>query len=423
VTSLADITLRSYPHTIRLMGIFGLLGLGVLAISLPLQDSKVVLFYSFTYLAIVSGVTGNALRVRLSSSRAQTIPDYRGVHIAIALAWCALTLVVSAGISVFRGLPLMPLLLWLWSFGLLALFVGYALPAFALSHIRVAFIGVPVAGAAFALSAFGPINLLTARVGWGAQLLLVVVNAAASLLLVRRMSQLNEEAFEYVRTDPREMTQEIYEKYPGSPNASLDSIQGVMPSDLRSRLRHLEMGLFPGRPSFLKFAVGMTAAFVIIRFFSQRAADPLFAGAAISLPMTSLFVARQNVRRYLTLPLSRRELVAKGGGVILLAGLRMWCAVALAVAISGWSVPSPDLFLMSLATQLPIFGLLSLVMSVRTPWTKLQLLALLPASIALAFLIATVMQAPFPIQFVVSLIGGAATIRFSYYRWCNAELD
>jgi hypothetical protein len=341
VTSLADITIRSYPHTIRVIGIFGLFWLGVLAIPLPLQEPRVVAFYSLTYAAIVSAVTGNSLRVRLSSSRAHTIPDYRGVHIASALGWCALTLILSAGISVFRGLPLMPLLLWLWSFSLLVLFAGYALPAFALSHMRVAFIGVPVAGAAFAFSAFGSIDLLTASMGWGGQLLLFLVNAAATTLSVRRMSHLHEEAFEYVRTDPREIAHGIYAKNPGLRNPRLDSIQGVLPSDLRSRLRHLEMALWPVPPSFLRLAGVMVAVFLVFRFFSLRSTDRYFPALAIASSMVWLLSARDSVRRFLALPLSRRELVSKGGSIILLAGLRMWCALVLAEAISEWRVPSP----------------------------------------------------------------------------------
>jgi hypothetical protein len=416
VTSLTDITIRSYPHTVRTMGIFGLLWCGVLAIPLSLQDPKVVAFYSLN-IAVVSAVTGISLRARLSSPRAQTIPDYRVVHIAIALGWCALTPILSAGISVFRGIPLMPLLLWLWSFSLLVLISGYALPAVVT--------GMAVGGAPVAFFAFGSIyNQFTARMGWGAQLLLFIFNAAATVLLVRRMSQLNEEAFEYVLTDPREIKQAIYEKTPGPPNASLDSIHRVLPSDFRSRLRHLEMGLFPRRPSFLRFAVWMTAVFLVTRFFSPRAKDPFLLGWAIAFPMMSVFFARENVRRFLTLPVSRRELVAKGGGIILLTGLRAWCAIALAVAISEWGVPSPDFLLTSLAIQLPIFGLLTLALSVRTPWTNAQLLALIPAFLALVFVgILVTEETSLPVQIVVCLIGGAAVTGLSYYRWCNGEIE
>jgi hypothetical protein len=168
-----------------------------------------------------------------------------------------------------------------------------------------------------------------------------------------------------------------------------------------------------------------------LRVFSLVPETPLLArgdtpqsvfGGVLGPFMVSLFLARSNVRRFFMLPLSRRELVAKAGATLLLVGLRIWLAGSLAFGIAHWRIPPAELLLTTLAFQLPLFGILTLVMSVRRPWRSARLLILTPA-VAFGLLGVWILVAPVQVRLAVFLTSGVALIGLSYYRWCNAELE
>jgi hypothetical protein len=429
VGSLAVVTLHGYPQTLRLMGILGLLWLGVLA--LPLDDPGIVALYALCYVLVIAGATGNALRKRLASPRAQTIPDYPGAHLTVAFGLCALALTICSGIGGFRGLPPAALLLLLWSCALVAVTAGYVVPAVALNALH----GFVVAGAgalALVLYKFELNHLLTEKMGSAVNLLLFVVNATLTMLCVRRMFHLSEETFAYLPLT--ELTRSQYGKGSQRSIPELDSMPAALPSDRAPRLRYLELGLLPGRSSFL-FLAGLVTTVVLVTRLSGAPTDLFLMGSFMPFAMVSGL--GHVVPRFLMLPLARRELVANGLGAILLALLRVWCAVMLATTISDWSVPPVESLLESLALLLWLFGTLTLAMGAQARLRSMVVKAvfMIPLILVLGFVVALgfvfaddFLQAgaaavPIPVRIALYFIGGAAMIGLSYRRWCNWEMD
>jgi hypothetical protein len=405
----------SYPQTIRLIVIFGLLWLVVFAF--PTQDLRLIALYPFSQVILVCAVTGHSLLERLSSARARLIPNFPRAQITAALGLCLLGAAVPGLIAGSRGLPLASLLLWLWSFGLLTLIACYAFRSLTWAFPP---IGLMVTACwsvfgALLLLVLGPVNPVKGSMGPAAQTIVFIVNAALTVLFVKRAFTLTDEASEYFHSDRTPASPSFHDRNPRRGKAALDSLDAVLPADFRSRLRHLEMGLFPAQPSFLRMCGIITVLFVFWRVFAGTSGTHLFLGWA-SGQMLALFVAPGNVRRFFSLPLPRRRLVAEGGTVLLMAGLRLWSAAALAFFIANLGNALPmEWLLLSMVLQLPLFGMLTLALSVRTPW-KLPLL--LSAFVMGGWVMAVQSQ----VAIAGCLISGAVLIGLSYYRWCNAEV-
>lgn len=420
--------MQGYPQTLRMMGIFGFLWLAILAIPVdPSGISGLVGLYAVCYVLVVAGATGNSFRERLVSPFARTIPNYLRAHLTVALGLCAVTSIVSAGIGAFRGLPLAAFLLFLWSCALLALMAGYVVPAVAVNHSLFWVVATGAAALALVLSKFEFNDLLAERMGSAVKLILFLVNASVTIFAVRRMLRLNEEDFGYLRYDPAELTRSQVGEAARRPSPALDSIQGTLPADLRSQLRHLQLGL-AAPLSYWRMACMIGFLAIALFLFSFVSGKPTGISFETSLFMSGgvlapLLFAHQHLQRFFTLPLPRRELVAKGGIALLLVGLRGWCVVAAGLALSDWSMHTVESLWTSLLLQLPIFGIVTLGMSVRKSLRKRDIVFIVPAILAVGMLAMASAGFPSQVRNAVYAIGGSASIALSYYRWCNAELD
>lgn len=426
----ATLILKTYAVLIRLIVTLGIVWFVVLA--LPLPDNDVVFLYAISNALVVVLFASSTLRARLSSSRAQMTPGFWGANIIGILALCGVSLWLSVAMVASRGLHPVGMALLLWSFSLLGWLVGYFVPAIVWRHPRLLlpllFSG-GLYGAAVGVLPFLDLSAfydLIKRIGTSPVWILPisVINLAMTWLLVRRTLGLSEEAFEYFSADSRELTRQIYARRPAPHLATLETAQPPMLSGLASQLKHLQIGLFPGKqPSFLKMAACMTAVLLVLRIIVKTDTTPIFIGLAFGLPVGSIFAAQQNLKVFLGLPLNRRELVLKGGCALLQGTFRMWAACMVGIAVTSWSIPSVWPLLTSLVLQLPLFGALTLAFSVHQRWKSLLLLLLVPA-VALNGVLSLSRRGDLALVSVVgSLVLGALLMRISYQGWCNYEVE
>ena len=440
MTRLIALIFRGHPTTIRMTASFTI-GMSVAPVlvwylTLPVPGKYLVAFYSVIYVLFMAVVTSNSLRTRLSSHRAHTVPGYRRANVAVILGLAAITLALATGLCVYGGLPLTPATLCLWTFWALGWITGYFIPGLAFNFPRflslilllVAILGAAAGafGSAVTLGGwrwvFQSIGRGALSIPWELAVVLVLANTAVTMLMVRRLLHLNEESFEYFRINQREIVQNVYRNAREPRLTALDSIQTPLPARLGPQLRHLAMALFPARPSFLRFAGTLTAMLLIVRFALKIDAMPALVGVAIGIPAASFLFTRQTLSRFFLLPLSRRELVVKGGSAMLLMAFRGWCGWMLAGAIAFQGIPL-RILLITLVMQLPFFGLCALAVSVRAPFTRGKPLLMLLLLLAVGMLVKWISTTPVQVQVAVCVVAGGGLIWLAFQRWCNVELD
>jgi len=172
----------------------------------------------------------------------------------------------------------------------------------------------------------------------------------------------------------------------------------------------------------------MTTAIFAVMFWvisftgsGKSAIDPTM---FVALPAIILFTQMQqlgkNLQSTFLLPLRREQIVFRYGAALLLLLLEEWLAFMLALVIADW-VPIPGKIgrfvsmtpiFVSLASQLPMFGILTLCIGrSMLSIVVLLIIAIVPLSLA-------------GVQWslIAILISGPALIWFAYRHWCRAEV-
>ena len=134
---------------------------------------------------------------------------------------------------------------------------------------------------------------------------------------------------------------------------------------------------------------------------------------------TQIEQSGRNLQSTFLLPLRRDQIVFRYGAALLLLLFEEWLAFAIALVIVDWmpipgkigTFPSMAPILISLASQLPMFGIVTLSIGrSRLSIVVLVILGGLPLAVA-----------GVQLSVIAILISGPALIWFSYRHWCRAE--
>jgi hypothetical protein len=372
------------------------------------------------YVSGVAACLGIGLRLHLSSYRAYLIPGFREAQRIVALG-LMLAAVLIGSLAGSSGLPALLLAAGLWLWGLALMYwVGLSrkwitlldlLLVLLLFLVRTLVRGILPSG----LDAFGT----------GSAALLLAGALALTVLVWRQFGR--------VRGAPWIGAQVHVGRNPFGESTALDSIAGLMPAGFFGQLRHFQYSTRSGARRFYVLALIFAALMLPARFLMT---SDEFVAAAFSvhmlLPTAAVlgFLVRVPQSMFV-LPLSRAEIVNRWGGALFLSVMQYWTAFALplgvALLIAGprnaVPVSLPALLGTTLASQLPIFGLGTILLCRHTrSGVRLSIL------FALLLLFVPAVVAPIaingvPIQQTIfwSLLTGPVLIAFSYSHWRTAE--
>jgi hypothetical protein len=377
--------------------------------------------------AIFFAVLGEHMKIQFASCRSKLTPDYAMPHLIAAFVVTSILLLLQFLLSL-AFYPLIPphvsmaTLAALWTLSLLTFSAGYFL----------------VPQVVYLLLMVTMLNRTLVLWVEGVDRFVAVVVLAGDLVLtaalIHRMLSVTEEEWEYRgKGSPEEAERNRWTRSSKRTWVSritrrerhvLDSPRPVA-RDAISQIRHFEAGMRTSQ------ALLMTTAIFVVVFW----AGSLFTGSGkfavdptmfVAFPAMAVFTQmRQPVRNLQStflLPLRREQIVFRYGAALLLLLLEEWLTFVVALVIADW-VPIPGkigtfvsmtTILISLASQLPMFGILTLSVGSR---------------LSIVFLVPLVVVAIVPLSFagvqwslIASLISGPVLIWFSYRRWCRAEV-
>lgn len=374
--------------------------------------------------AIFFALLGEHMKIQFASSRSKLTPDYAPAHLIAALVVSSILLLLQFLLSL-AFYPLVPphvsvaTLVALWTLSLLTFSVGY----FFVPQVVYLFLMVTM--------------MNRDLVSWleGMDRLATVVVLAADLLLtaaiLHRMLSPSQEKFEYrLRGTPEEAGRNMWNRSSkrswvgriiSGENRILDSPRPLA-RDAISQIRHFKASMQSSHALVMTTAI-FAVMFWVISFMEsgKSTVDPrIFVALPTIIVFTQVQQTGRNLQSTFLLPLRREQIVVRYGAALLLLLLEEWLALVLGLVIADW-MPIPGktgrfvsmtAILMSLASQLPAFGIFTLCIGrSMLSVTVLLIVAIVPLSLA-------------GVQWslIAVLISGPALIWFSYRRWCRAEV-
>lgn len=388
----------------------------------------------FAYLAFVAAAVaiffallGDQMKMQFTSCRAKLTPAYALPHFIGAFVVSSTLLLLLLLLSMLFYPPLVPphlsiaALTALWTICVLAFSAGYFFRPGAVYGL---FIVVMLNGTL--------VRWVEEMDRWTAVVVLVsdlVLTAA----MFRRMLSATEEEWEYRGRDKEEFQRYMWTRF--SKRKWMNRITGNREHVLDrprprsggviSQIRYFAASMRMYQ-SLLIMTVMLAIAFWVGRLATgagKLGMDPM---TLVPFPAIMLFMQLEPVGRNLQstflLPLRREQLVFRYGAAMLLVLLQEWVAFAVAIFIVDWmpfpgkigAFPALTPFLISLAVQVPMFGILTLMIGRSRA-----------AIIVLVFMsTVSVLLSDVGLQWVPagSVIGGSALIWFSYRHWCRADI-
>jgi hypothetical protein len=401
----------------------------------------------------ISGVClGNHLSIQFRSAQSKLIPKFAAPHLTVAAGLCGMVAVLLVVVATFashgtavaaqwEGISRIGLLAFGWSLFLLCFSFGCFHPwAIALAFpSSVFFLSFIKAGSSIWLSVMssGPVVALV-----------LILNSILTFVLVRRMCRLNDVMIEshfHDLSEPSQSKRRAWSRERGrffrgwnQTDKELDSIRRPIGGDLRSQVRHFQLGFgLLLKPITLVPILVVTFWVLHFAFLQIGRGSSIPDLVAIIGSTGSLSGALTRVRTngrmsfqwIMMLPLRREEIVFRYGIALLIHMLKMWFTITIPLYIVAWLSlagmphPSPSLwpYMDSLAAQIPLFGVVTLFI-----WRP----QVVGAYLAGAVVMLALMGAPhlnelglpllLPVMFLVL---GVCTIAWSYRRWLQTDLS
>jgi len=400
---------------------------------------------------------GIRLKPQFDPFRSRLIPGWSSTHILVAAGQSLLMAVSLAVISLGAGLGGglwngwsvvgMGGILW---FEVLACFsIGY------LFHPAI-FMGLAIV---LPLLGYGRdrieqlLSILTDGSQPVAPLMLIVLNAAGTMALLRRMLLAHEEMPEF-RMNVFNLAEAQRQQWASDlpvrgfryrlwawRNRSLDAIPRRLGGDLRSQIRHFQLGL-TAAPGFLPISVILILTFwTVSGFTSIPFGDSnvfFLTWFSVSSTFHHLLTSQKHSFQWVfMLPLRRKEIVVRYLGAMFSSYLRGWLAVSMAVFVVRW-MPSPGVvhempsllyIIESFSALLPVFGIGSLIVlwpkgvrakrAAATVLISAVLLVLIAGTIART----TGIHDEAPVFAIAAFITGIGLNWYSYRSWLQADLS
>jgi hypothetical protein len=365
--------------------------------------------------AIFFALLGEHMKIQFTSLRSKLIPGYALPHVLAALVTStavllliplsvALFLLVSPNVSIAT-------LAAVWTLSLITFSAGY----FFVPQVVYLLLMLTMLNGAFVKWAEG-MNRSTAAIVLAADLVLTAA-------LLKRLLSTTEESFEYRGKD----TPEKFQLFRWTTFSKRLDRPRALRGDVMSHVRHFAAGMRTSQESLLISAAVYAVIFWALNLFT-RPSSLIIPDAITLTPLAALMVFIQmdrgaaNLPLIFLLPLRREQIVSRYGLALLLVLLEGWLAFAVALILVNWmpvpgkilGFPSLRPFVISLAAQVPIFGLLSLAVG----RSRIYVVALLSLSMFFVALASAGIG-----WFMISiLVSGPPLIGFSYRHWCRAEL-
>jgi hypothetical protein len=384
---------------------------------------------------------GHHMKLQLASSRLKLVPQYVFAHLAAA---SLLTFVVAAisGIFAVRYAnaisqlghvtptgEMLSILGILWAISLLSFSAGYFFgPVF--------FWGLVMA-VQLSISNGFPTRLISGLEPW-ASIALIVLDAALTLTLLKRMLHLDESMFEYRNKEETRESRRYWSSnfsegtlvrrlFGRGGDYYLDRITPSYPDSFLQQVRHFEQTSATTEWSLVSSALLIVVVLWAANLMSGAAETPYVSFFTL-IPTITVFMGlvpagKRSLQSIFMLPLDRNMIVSGYGCALFVVILKNWLSYAFAGLIVAWmpapgrfhSIPSVTPWITSLAGQLPLFGFFSLVAG-RAKGVLIGL------AVLAAFLVGLGSEF-FPRLFpAAETVAGLLLVWLSYRRWCNAEI-
>ena len=401
------------------------------------------------YLALICPVSlicftflGHHLKVQYASFRLRLVPGYALTHLAVTLLLSLIVLLLlaasaamytQAAFTITGDLPhvsIAAIVAVEWAMILAAFAAGY--------FFRPAVLGMLVLMLQIGIMSKPDSQI---RLEPPAVLLTLFLDAVSTLALIKRISEIREDKFEYrTKDETLESQQYWWAQYSDGKwlrmfwsrgDKALDRIRRPLPNDFLSQVRHFEAASAAAQYSPVGTTIFLVVIIWVVNFFTGTPSNTN-AGAPLEfftlLPALTVFagmdhVQRRNLQSLFMLPLDRQQIVSKYGCATLMVLLKNWLYYAAAGLIVAWmpipgtiqGIPSAAPLLTSLTAQLPIFGFCSLTIG-RPRGAVFVMFGVIAALLAFGSDLAP--------RFLplAAVIVGAGSIWFSYRRWCKTEL-
>lgn len=388
---------------------------------------------------------GSVLKKQMVSWRSRLLPNFAAAHFIVALglgAFATLALVATAmvlGLSAqaqWMGMSVSAVVAGLvvgaWSFALL-LFVGlYFLSPTAI--VLLFFLAVFFAGPLVApIFTHGHYPAIVA--------VLAVLNVAVVLILGRRMIHVDEEMPEYRLSlvgprgaqQPIDSSSRTFKKASMRANAAFDELPEHLGDDFLSQARHFRRGFGDGKGYLLRstlFWVGILwLLYYSGHFFRSRGPEELLFGLAIGSSLGAFLLnPKGSFRSVLMMPFRREELLKRYGVAVLMQEIRGWLSFALPIYIATWmpfpgtihALPSMSHYVAPFLIQFPIFGAVTLLLSVQSSKPVVGL-AILLSLVTVAYVDAG--NHGLLLITMTSVLISVGLIAWAYRRWLQFEFN
>lgn len=385
------LSLRTYRFLLGIAAVLGLFWCGFVAAGL--RDPKAIGPYAFASIGILSGGSALLLRQRLSSPWAATVPGYRDSHIAAASVFCTCGTGIAATSAAILGIP-PAFALILWFFSVTCFFVAF----FSVTIWRIA--AAPSLYGIFV--GLSPLLIPKLELELHDYVLatLLLTNIAFTTLVIAKV-RLAARDLHSNSLDVRSLRHAAYEKIARRVTA---------PS--------FEQGLIPPMGKHWVGTLILLSVLLAYRFLFGDSVWMLFFAFILPLFFTAP-TAKQNLQRFFMLPLDRKQLLARGTKVLVLAQMRVWAICAVAGLIANIGLPVLQNLLLSLLLQIPVFAVTTLWLTIRNP--KRVMLFMMALAVSIGLLQGRLHN--IQLSLVVGVIVGVSLMPIAYYRWLNMEFD
>lgn len=389
---------------------------------------------------------GHHLKVQFASFRPKLFTGFLPAHLAAALLLIfvfagltgAFTFTYAKAVSGIAGSAALPetgfLFGVLWMIMLLSFSAGYffspgafwGLLLMLMISIGNSFLTKVVSGRGQPASSFA----------------ILLVDAAWTLMLVKRLFRLNESMFEYRNKDQSIESQRYWwTKYSEGSRfqrlfeakrsyAYLEQIKEPLPHTFLHHVRHFEESSANARQALVSTTILLVLVLWAVNLMTggKTPSDPTGLVPVFALlPAMSVFsgttpILKRSLQSIFMLPLERTQIVSRYGCALFVVLLKNWLPYAAAGLILSWMpspgriehIPSALPLLSSTAAQLPVFGIFSLAIGrSRGVFIGLAILAAGAWAFA-AFFSAWLLP--------VTVLSGVLLIGLSYRHWCHAEI-
>jgi hypothetical protein len=374
------------------------------------------------YIACVGAIVGIGLRLHFASHRSYLMPGLRETNriVAFGVVFLAFLNIVLADRTRLAS-PTSLGLLWLGA--LICLYVA------GLSKSMLAVMGIGMLLGAM-LPGIWVRELFAQRLPSIGATWVLLTDVLLTIFIWRRIGTIRGRTWTLPGTG-QPMLFEVRDR--GSVPRSLDSMPQGVPDDVWGRARHFGFITIGRMTNFYSLVLLWSALAVFFRLIAP-AYIFVMVGFAIPLivPIAVLGVMPNISQRMFMLPLRRAEIVKCWGVALFVSLVKYWAALALPYSLLALAtepslvVPLPHSLLLpaTLAAQLPLFGVATAALSLKTASGIRYTVFLLPVFL-IAMVGTPVWMSPTTVYAVLlgSIPVGLILIWFSYRRWCNTEVS